>query len=618
MGEKIFERNLKAMEKWYPKFAELLKRKDYETDHLEVIQETSWDREPIFKIKKEEQLLYLNGKRNAKEPIDIWMERLGNIHKYAPVFLLGLGNGLYLKKLIANTDQTVKVIAYEPSVSIFCKLLETVDLSSEIEDRPIGFIINGINEAEMDAIIGQVISLETLEYLKCEMHPNYRELFPEEILEISKKIKRASYGIFVRYNTGVTFSNDFVKNIMLNMKYVCDGYHTKGLSEAVPHQGAAILVAAGPSLDKNIQQLKKAKNRAFILAVDTALKPMIHAGILPDAYITIDPQKPVDLVELDVIKNIPVIAPPSANWDIIKEQTNKKIFYNGGNVILPVLAYLSVGEIMPQVDTGGSVACSGFSLLYKMGFETIILVGQDLAYTDNKSHADGTFKEEMPEEDVAGMIRVKGNYEKDLPTIYNLTIYLNWFEMYIKGIKNYNEKVRIINATAGGAYIEGTELMTLEEAIQENCKEEVDFGKCIEQMQPVLDDGKRKIFIKYLHTIPDEFEKIKKNARKLYSGYHKVNLMCRNGNVNQCDYLKQLKRIKKISEKCENSPIYSMISSTMYLADYMVISESLYELATVEEEGLEVSGKGMKYAKMLQQCCDILKKHAEETLLSIE
>ena len=95
-----------------------------------------------------------------------------------------------------------------------------------------------------------------------------------------------------------------------------------------------------------------------------------------------------------------------------------------------------------------------------MGFETVILVGQDLAYTDDKSHADGTFRETMPKENTESMIRVKGNYQDTVPTLTNLKIYLEWFADYIKGAKERGN-FRVINATEGGAYIEGTELMTL-------------------------------------------------------------------------------------------------------------------------------------------------------------
>ena len=43
--------------------------------------ETSWDGETIFRIEQDGRQLYLGGKRNAKEPIQIWSERVGEIHK---------------------------------------------------------------------------------------------------------------------------------------------------------------------------------------------------------------------------------------------------------------------------------------------------------------------------------------------------------------------------------------------------------------------------------------------------------------------------------------------------------------------------------------------------------
>lgn len=59
------------------------------------------------------------------------------------------------------------------------------------------------------------------------------------------------------------------------------------------------------------------------------------------------------------------------------------------------------------VACGGSVACSAFSLVYKMGFSRIILVGQDLALTGNKTHADGTFMDKMQTIDTSKAIMVE-------------------------------------------------------------------------------------------------------------------------------------------------------------------------------------------------------------------
>lgn len=169
MGREIFEKNLAAMEKWYPSFAELIREGKYKKDNLKVETEYSEDGVLIFKVIKGTRRLYLNGKRNAKEPIEVWNRRIGKIHKYAPVFLLGAGSGMYLKQLIRDSDKTVTVLVYEPSLSIFLRMLEEEDLSEEISDRPIAFVVDGLNETEFEPVVEKLLSLETVEFLskKC-------------------------------------------------------------------------------------------------------------------------------------------------------------------------------------------------------------------------------------------------------------------------------------------------------------------------------------------------------------------------------------------------------------------------------------------------------------------
>lgn len=615
MSSEIMEKNLKSMEKWYPDFAKAIREKNYEKDVLEIKSEISWDGELIYRVKKDDHELYLNGKRNAKEPLDVWIERIGEIHKYAPIILIGLGSGLYLKKLIQSTEPTANVMVYEPSVTLFLKTLEEIDLAEEIENRPIGFVVDGLNGSELEPVIAGLVSLENIEFLKQEIHPNYQKLYPQEVLSVLKKLSRRTDGIIVNENTGVRFSGYLAKNQMQNMRYVCDGYNTKRLCEALPHDTPAILVSAGPSLNKNIKELKAAKNKAFILAVDTAVKPLLQEGIVPDAFITIDANKMMTLVDREEVPDIPVIASVTANCNILARQRGKKIFFFD-TYILPMMAYAKVGKVMPGVAIGGSVACSGLSLLYKMGYNTIILVGQDLAFTDNKSHADGTFETVMPTENTQGMLLVKGNYEEKVPTRGDFKIYLDWFVMYIEGMKKHRD-VRVINATKGGAFIEGTELMELKDAIEENCAHEVDFADCIEHMQSEFTEEDRKEVVAFLHKIPDELDEIRKIAKELYRNYQKLERLCRSGHFSTNEYLKLLKRIKKATKKCEDKTAHQLIESTMALADYVVRSESLYDGDDIQKAGEVIAVQGKKYTEMLQKCAVILEEYARETLLSI-
>lgn len=615
MSEEVFEKNLAAMEKWYPSFVEMLREKRDVEDDTEVAAGMSQDGETIFRIRKGERTLYLGGRRNAKEPITLWLERLGKIPKYSPIFLFGLGSGAYLKALVDSTEKEVNIVAYEPSIHIFKKMLQEIDLSEEIASRPIAFIVEELNDVEFEPVMNRVLVLENLEFFIEEVHPNYKECYAEKITEKVRLLQKKTEHMMVEVNTERKFSTHAAANIFYNLKYVCEGYHTKGLAEAIPTNVPAILVSAGPSLNKNVQELEKAKNKAFIVAVDTALKPLLKAGIQPDVFITIDAKKPFHLIDAEGAEDIPVIAPTCAHHVIIEHQKGKKIFYNDGDAISNEM-YDVTGRELPDVSSGGSVACSAFSMLYKMGFQTIILVGQDLAYTDNKSHADGTFREKMPEEDTKNMVMVKGNYVDKIPTRRDFRIFLDWFNMYIKGAKEH-EGIRVINATEGGAYIEGTEVMALKDAIEEACREEVHFSEKIDGMESSFSKEERQKAIDYLHSIPGEYEEIRKTAGLLQKTYKKLDKLSRSGNVNRENMLKLLKRVKKLTRRCQDRAAYQLIDQTMTTADYIIRSEYYYEGDSTEGEVKEIARKGILYSQLLQECAELLKKMAEDILLPV-
>lgn len=610
MGQRMnyFEKNLKAMEQWYPKFVEMIQEKKEEKedkDGTKVYVERSLDGETIFLIEINGRKLYLGGKRNALEPVKMWQERLGKIHKYAPVFLFGTGSGMYLKSIIKNSPKEANVVVYEPSIHIFLAVLENIDLSAEIEDRPIAFIVEGINEEEFIPVMRNVLVLETLEFLKEEVHPNYKQAFPEKLEDKLRKLAKHAGNFMVHFHTRKLLQKRAAQNVLYNLPYVAQGYNTLQLSKAIPHDGAAILVSAGPSLNKNVEELKRAKNHIFILAVDTAVKPLMKHGICPDAFITLDGRKPVELLEAEGAEKLPVISNPVARYELLDRQEGKKIFFFDGYQ-LPLQLYILNGQPFGNVAIGGSVACSGFSLLYKMGFETVILVGQDLAYTDKKSHADGTFQEKMPEENTENMLRVKGNYEEEVPTLTNLKLYLDWFEYYIKGAKEKGS-FRVINATEGGAYIEGTELMTLKDAIQECRGEETDFEELAKNVESAFSTEERKKAFNYLEEIPKQLEELGKIARQLKREYGKVKRLGSKENNGGAAYRKILKRVKKLTDNCDNYPAYQLVEETLGTAEFILKTEYYYE--EEERQGTEIQAvaeHGIRYSEIMEECADLI------------
>lgn len=263
------------------------------------------------------------------------------------------------------------------------------------------FWIEGVGEMtldKMDTILEKVIKLERLDELQLFVLPNYDVLFPDAKERLLKKCEDIALDQRVNYNTAMAFSKVTSINTLCNAKYLCTGYKTIQLFGAIPQDVTGIVVAAGPSLNKNIQELKSAKGKSFIIAVDTALKPLLNAGIVPDMFFIVDGKKPMDLIKKDGVEKIPMVTALNANPEILNYHRGMKFFFDESYRFAEKIIMKS-GLRWGEVDTGGSVATNAFSLLYKIGLKTIILVGQDLALTGNKTHADGTFEEKMPEID---------------------------------------------------------------------------------------------------------------------------------------------------------------------------------------------------------------------------
>jgi hypothetical protein len=94
-----------------------------------------------------------------------------------------------------------------------------------------------------------------------------------------------------------------------------------------------------------------------------------------------------------------------------------------------------------------------YKLAEYIGCSNIIFIGQDLAYTDNKYHADivNFSKGSNIIEEEKGMFWVDDVYGNKVLTDKQLNFYRINFEEHIKAKMN----IKFINSTEGGANIKG-------------------------------------------------------------------------------------------------------------------------------------------------------------------
>lgn len=609
MNKEVYEKNIESLRKRFPQMAVAVESEQYNQNEENVIVkvEKALDNSPILKIGRGDRELYVNGPRNPQKTAKRELERWGDLRRETTVCIVGMGDMALIREVLEKTDDSIHIMIYEPSITVFLEMLRKTDISDYFDKRSLGLIVEGINGDEKIGIIQLLITAGNYTALKQCINISYKELFPEEVLVFLKMLNRHITELVAGRNTDIRYSSVKAENIFHNIKYLCYGSITRQLCDIIPRDIPAILVSAGPSLNKNIDELKRAKNRAFIVAVDTAVRPMVKAGIIPDLYVIVDGKKPVELLNFDEAKHIPMMSSLTAAHAVLDQHKGKKIFFREG-VMLAYNIMAMNGIAFPSVSCGGSVACSGFSLLYKMGFEKIILVGQDLALTGNKSHADGTFKEKMEVLDTTFNQKVEGNYEKEVPTRTDFKLYLDWFNYYIEGC----EGIHVINATEGGAKIKNTEIMTLKDAIDRECGREVDMAKCMGKLQPIFDEKARQKAGEYLNTIPEMFRGLKKKIHKGKSYYEKLKRMCLANNINEKDYLSLLKKIGKITKQVESHELYPIITESIAVANALIMEQQYYEEDSFQKEGLTIADQGIQFMGQAEQCIDLLIPLAED------
>lgn len=616
----LYEKNIHTLAKYYPKMDRLIENgKKNLKKELEIYEEKSEDGNVILKIAKRDKICYLNGKRNTMEPAQMWVKTLGELQTNAPIFLMGVGNFFYLKELVERTQKRITIIVYEPSLQIFLKFLELVDLEEWMEKHLIIFWVNGLegmDSKHMRSIIEGVLKYEMLPYSRYLILPNYDVLFVEEAVEFVKLCRDIAHEEVAGFNTKMIFSNVMVKNLLSNAPYLCKGYKTTQLIDAIPRDIPGIVVAAGPSLNKNVKELRKAKGKSFIIAVDTAIKPMLQAGVKPDMIAIIDALKPVELVKIAGAEQIPLVTTLNAASEVLQYHMGMKFFFNEGYQFAERI-FLKSGQKIGDVSTGGSVATSAFSLLYKIGIDRIILVGQDLAYTNNKSHADGTFQEIMEEQDTSNFIMVEGNYQEKVPIAGDLKIFLDWYNMYIEGCKKHRKNFCVINATEGGAKISNTEIMSLKDAIERECTKEVDIQACLEKLPPMLSKENQEWALEFLHSFPEEFQKLSFEARKLKGMYQKLDKVCNKRHIDSKEYLSVLKKIEKQISNIERRDSYQLVTITLSEAKSILKNEQFLQEDSLNEEGKEIARKGILYMEMVDQCSLLFKEYVEEIYKNI-
>jgi hypothetical protein len=393
------------------------------------------------------------------------------------VLLIGLGLGYLLDEICRRLPQTGlvhQITVVEPDIRVFRAYLLSRNATGHFADSRIDWCL-GQTSDQFGEFWNQRLDWGALEDLVIIEHAPTLALHAGYVERLKEKIRsfcnRSKGNLVTVMYSGFEFLKNNFRNIGAAASY-------PGVSRLFQQfkNIPAVIVAAGPSLEKNAHLLKTIKDRFLIVAVDTSFRQLVSRGIRPDIVCAGDPSylNSLDFVGVENEKDVILLIEPMTHPDILHSFEGPKMVttFGGG-----VAAWLQdFREPVGTVTSWGSIATTAFDLTRKLGCDPIIFVGLDLSFQDGRLYARGSYSDDVfydrvhpyssLEHETISYICKKGIHafpQPDGSTLFtdnNMKLYKDWFEDQFRQTPQ-----KVINATEGGIVNSGVECKTLQETI---------------------------------------------------------------------------------------------------------------------------------------------------------
>lgn len=509
-------------------------------------------------------------------------------------FIFGLGLGYLFKRAYISSKSTI--ILFEPSLNILKTTLEVVDFSSEISDLRV-FVITELSE----------IRPIFLKYLYKNVSIFHLDIYKNMFPELYEKAYFELNQFHLDQQTNMIRSENIANKIVGNIPYIANLPSITILKDLFINK-SILIVGAGPSLNKSIDIIKKHRSKFIIICIGRAFKALYLSNIIPDFVIAIDIwSTPAQIESSQEVQNqINLILQPSTDINFFKEKTNSTfIYYPSPDYISEWLANKNKAQTLTQA---GSVSLCAFYTAIELGAQQIILIGQDLAYSEGNIYASNTSVEEIKyiendnneldfylEEEGSNeilnkeklvsknkvikslvynhknVIKIVGQKGENLLTSPGYASFITQYSQIAEELLIKNPFVKLINASVGGAYIKGFEHKPLDQFLDTLPVNEVEINKLITQYCSNQKENEsinlklslKKLIIDLKSLIIDS-EKVVKNANRLLIELERTKVLSNKVLEGIKKLQNQDKKIKNYNTKDRVSFMYPFIQKELF------------------------------------------------------
>lgn len=395
--------------------------------------------------------------------------------------IFGFGFAYHIEELLNRMNDESVLLVLEMRPEMIKKAITDRDLTGILADRRLNVIASP--DEDTIAVILKGKSSRRVSYIT---HRGSFQTAPEYYSNLTRIIKSYLSSKDVNIATlskfEKTWSANIARNILLFVNSPGAGIFYDRF-RGIP----ALVIAAGPSLNNSMEFIRENREKAIIIAVDTSYKILRKNGIDPHFCLTVDPQLVNSrYFEGDTECETILVADPTVNPSTFRLTELKVAVLS---MAFDMMKWVEdITSPKGELAYGGSVTTNAYDFAKRIGASPVVLIGQDLAFTNGLAHARGSYLDELVHLRInrfsnAHMfnrgqltalprIFIEGIRSGEVHTNQKMMIFLQWFEK--RGDPD------LINAACDGARLKGVKHIPLEELSFSNAS--ANFSALISQI----------------------------------------------------------------------------------------------------------------------------------------